>query len=63
MESGSGWPLLSNVELVAKPILNSLALSDEDVINSGTDVLPLLRILLEIFQNSRDSSLLLSTLD
>lgn len=58
---------LSNVELETSFVANILILSDEDEIKSlllirvRTYALLLLRILFEIFQNSRESNLLFST--
>lgn len=66
---GVGFPSSSNIELEAKIVVKSFALSDEHKINSGLfmivdmDLLLLLRIWLENFQTARDPSRLLSTLD
>lgn len=65
-KSGRG-SLSSNVELQTNLVANFLILSDEDEINSlllmtvRTYTLLLLRILFEIFENSRESNLLFST--
>lgn len=68
VKSGKEWSLSSNIKLEAKFNANGLAFSCEDVITSlpfmitGTDALLLLRIILEIFQNSQEPSLLSSFL-
>lgn len=62
-----GWTLSSGVE--AKIVAKKFVISDGDEITSrrfmivGTDALPLLRIRLGVFQNSRDPSRLLLTFD